>query len=189
LLRSYDARQQLLDDAVTSYDKALQLTDNRYRGGVAAAADVAQAQTQLENARAQAADTRLQRAQLEHAIAVLVGAAAGDFNLPAAALAIEAPALPAGLPSALLERRPDIDAAQRRVFAANADIGVARAAYFPLFSLNGSVGYESARGSNWLNAPSRLWSIGPAATFELFDGGARGARTDRAHAVFDEAAA
>jgi len=186
LLRSYDAELQLLEDTVVAYDKALELTRNRYRGGAAAEVDVTQAQTQLETARAQVADTRLKRAQLEHAIAVLVGEATSGFSLPKRPLDVAAPVIPAGLPSTLLQRRPDIAAAERRVAAANAEIGVARAAYFPVFSFGASFGYEGGNGGSWLTAPARLWSMGPALAMPLFDGGARGARSDEAHARYDE---
>lgn len=189
LLRSYDAELRLLEDTVVAYDKALELTRNRYRGGAAAEVDVAQAQTQLETARAQVADTRLKRAQLEHAIAVLAGEAAPGFSLPARPLDVPAPVIPAGLPSTLLQRRPDIAAAERRVAAANAEIGVARAAYFPAFRFGASFGYESGNGGSWLAAPSRFWSLGPSAALPLFDGGARGARSDQARARYDETVA
>lgn len=189
LLRSYDAEQKLLEDTVVAYEKALELTTHRFRGGAAAEVDVTQAQTQLETARAQALETRLKRAQLEHAIAVLVGEGTQNFTLAPRPLDVAAPVIPAGLPSTLLQRRPDIAAAERRVAAANADIGVARAAYFPVFSLGASFGYEGGNGGSWLTAPSRLWSLGPAATLPLFDGGARGSLSDRAWARYDEVVA
>ena len=188
-LRAADSEQALLDDTVTIYQKALELTQNRYRGGAAAAVDVDQAQVQLETAKTQASETILKRAQLEHAIAVLVGVPASQFSLAAVPLAITAPAIDAGLPSQLLERRPDIAAAERRVAAANASIGVASAAYFPVFSLAGVFGFESGQSSSWFDAPSKLWSFGPAALFTVFDGGRRHALSDQARASHDEAVA
>ena len=133
--RELDAEAQLLDSTVASYVKQLELTENRYKGGVASQVDVAQAQTQLEQARAQAIDVREQRTQFEHAIAVLIGEPASNFSLPVAALNATPPVIPPGLPSELLERRPDIAANERLMAAANAQIGIAKAAYFPTFSL------------------------------------------------------
>ena len=189
LLRSYDADKQLLDDAVAAYEKALELTSHRFRAGAAAEVDVTQARSQLETARAQALDTRLKRAQMEHAIAVLVGAPTETFSVPVKSLDVPAPVIPAGLPSTLLQRRPDIAGAERRVAAANAEIGVARAAWFPVFTLGAEFGYEGGNGGSWLTAPSRLWSLGPGLTLPLFDAGARSARSDEARARYDEAAA
>ena len=142
--------------------KALELTQNLYNGGAAALTDVAQAQAQLETARTQAADIRLQRAQSEHAIAVLLGQNPSAFHMDANPLAVSAapPPIDPGLPSSLLERRPDVAAAERRTAAANAQIGVARAAYFPVFSLAAAAGFDSTSASNWLTAPSQLWSAG-----------------------------
>jgi NodT family efflux transporter outer membrane factor (OMF) lipoprotein len=183
-----DAQQQLLDHTVADYAKALQLTENLYHGGAAAIADVQQATAQLETARTQAEDTRLRRAQTEHAIAVLVGQQASSFHLephplPAAVLP---PAVDPGLPSQLLERRPDVAAAERRVAAANAQIGVARAAYFPVFSLTGSAGLESVSAADWLTAPSRFWSIGPQGLLTVFDAGLHRAQSAAAHAAYDQ---
>lgn len=187
-LRGLDAQQQLLDHTVADYAKALELTRNLYQGGAAALSDVQQAQAQLETARTQAEDTRLRRAQTEHAIAVLVGAVATGFHLEARPLAPELaiPAVDPGLPSQLLERRPDVAAAERRVAAANAGIGVARAAYFPVFSLAGSAGQESTEVGNWLSAPSRFWSIGPQGLLTVFDAGLHAAQSAAAHASYDE---
>src|SRR6202795_892622 len=188
-LRAEDAQQVLLDKTVADYAQSLQLTQNLYQGGGAAIADVAQAQAQLEAARTQAADIRLQRAQTEHAIAVLLGENPSAFHvqpnpLP---LALTPPPIDTGLPSSLLERRPDVAAAERRVAAANAQIGVARAAYFPVFSLAAVGGFDSTRSSNWLTAPSRLWSLGPAAgVLTLFDAGRHRAQTAQAKAIYDE---
>jgi NodT family efflux transporter outer membrane factor (OMF) lipoprotein len=187
-LRGLDVEQLLLDQTVADYAHALQLTQNLYKGGASPVSDVQQAQAQLESARTQAEDTRLRRAQTEHAIAVLVGREASAFALaphPAQKMA-PLPSIEAGLPSELLERRPDVAAAERRVAAANASIGVARAAYFPVFSLLGTAGYQSTLSSNWLNAPSQFWSIGPQAVLTLLDGGLRRAQSAQAHAVYDE---
>ena len=187
-LRSQDAQQGLLDQTVEDYAKSLRLTQNLYAGGAAALADVAQAQAQLESARTLAADIRLQRAQTEHAIAVLVGENPTAFHLDTNPLPLtEAPpAVDPGLPSALLERRPDVAAAERRVAAANAQIGVARAAYFPVFSLSAAAGLDSTSASNWLSAPSRLWSAGPAGLLTVFDAGRHRAQSAQAHAAYDE---
>jgi NodT family efflux transporter outer membrane factor (OMF) lipoprotein len=187
-LRAEDAQQVLLDKTVADYEQSLLLTQNLYDGGGAAVADVAQAQAQLETARTQAADIRLQRAQSEHAIAVLVGENPSAFQTGAnpLPLALAPPAIDPGLPSSLLERRPDVAAAERRVAAANAQIGVARAAYFPVFSLAAGAGFDSTSSSNWLNAPSRLWSVGPAGLLTVFDAGRRRAQTAQARAQYDE---
>jgi NodT family efflux transporter outer membrane factor (OMF) lipoprotein len=187
-LRGEDAQQMLLEKTVEDYSRSLQLTENLYKGGGAALADVEQARAQLETARTQAADTRLQRALSEHAIAVLIGENPSAFHLEAKPLSLDAspPAIGPGLPSALLERRPDVAAAERRVAAANFNIGVARAAYFPQFSLAASFGYDSTHSSNWLTAPSRTWSAGPTGVLTVFDAGRHRAQSDQAHAVFDE---
>jgi NodT family efflux transporter outer membrane factor (OMF) lipoprotein len=187
-LRGLDLQQRLLDRTVADYARALQLTENLYRGGAAAISDVQQAQAQLETARTQAEDTRLRRAQTEHAIAVLIGREASDFTLAPRTEGAELPVpeIAPGLPSELLERRPDVAAAERRVAAANAAIGVARAAYFPVFTLAGTAGQESTRTSNWMSAPSRLWSIGPQGLLTIFDAGAHAAQSAAAHAGYDE---
>ncbi|HLJ38975.1 MAG TPA: efflux transporter outer membrane subunit [Steroidobacteraceae bacterium] len=187
-LRGLDAQQRLLERTVADYARALELTRNLYQGGAAALSDVQQAEAQLENARTQAQDTRLRRAQTEHAIAVLVGAQASGFHLDARPLEPELtlPGVDPGLPSQLLERRPDVAAAERRVAAANAGIGVARAAYFPVFTLMGSAGFESTENSNWLTAPSRFWSIGPQAVLTVFDAGLHAAQSAAAHAAYEE---
>jgi NodT family efflux transporter outer membrane factor (OMF) lipoprotein len=188
-LRSEDAQQVLLDQTVADYAQSLQLTQNLYSGGAAAIADVAQAQAQLETARTEAADIRLQRAQTEHAIAVLLSENPSAFHLEPNPLPLELtpPPIDPGLPSSLLERRPDVAAAERRVAAANAQIGVARAAYFPVFSLAAAAGFDSTHSSTWLNAPSRLWSLGPAAgVLTLFDAGRHRAQTAQAKAIYDE---
>jgi outer membrane protein TolC len=183
-LRGQDAQQALVDQTVVDYAKALSLTQVLFKGGAVARADVDQANAQFESARTQAADIRLQRAQTEHAIAVLVGESASTFHLDPRPMPADLgpPAIEPGLPSVLLERRPDVAAAERRVAAANAQIGVARAAYFPVFDLFGKAGFESTETSNWISAPSRLWSVGPSAMLTLFDAGRHRAQSAQAHA-------
>ena len=188
-LRTVDTQSQLLQATVTAYQKALMLTQNRYGGGVAGKADVLQAQTQLESTKAQLIDLSVQRAQLEHAIALLIGKPASVFSLATAPFKPVSPALPVGLPSELLERRPDIAAAERRAAAANAQIGVAKAAFFPKFTLGLSGGYESGDLSSWLSWPSHFWSLGPALAQTLFAGGSLQALTDQAKAAYDGAVA
>jgi NodT family efflux transporter outer membrane factor (OMF) lipoprotein len=187
-LRAADAQQALLDQTVADYAQSLQLTQNLYSGGAAAIADVEQAQAQLQTALTQAAEIRLQRAQSQHAIAVLTGENPTGFHLDPNPLPAELtpPLIDPGLPSSLLERRPDVAAAERRVAAANATIGVARAAYFPVFSLAAAAGFDSASSSNWLSAPSRLWSVGPAGVLTVFDAGRHRAQSMQAKAVYDE---
>jgi NodT family efflux transporter outer membrane factor (OMF) lipoprotein len=187
--RELDAEAQLLDGTVASYTKQLELTDNRYKGGVASQVDVAQAQTQLETARAQAIDVRAQRTQYEHAIAVLIGEPASTFNLPVASLNATPPVIPPGLPSELLERRPDIASNERQMASANAKIGIAKAAYFPLFNLGPSAGFESTTIVNWLSSPSAFASVGASAVVTAFDVGRRRAASDQARAVYDQAVA
>ncbi len=188
-LRAQDTQRVLLDKTVQDYAESLQLTQNLYNGGGAALADVDQAQAQLETARTQAADIRLQRAQSEHAIAVLLGENPSVYHtdpnpMPAQLMP---PPIDPGLPSSLLERRPDVAAAERRVAAANAQIGVARAAYFPVFSLGAAAGFDSTKSSNWLSAPSQLWSLGPAAgLLTVFDAGRHRAQSAQAKAAYDE---
>ncbi|MDA8231384.1 MAG: efflux transporter outer membrane subunit [Magnetospirillum sp.] len=188
-LRGDDARQDILGKTVVAYGKAFDLIRQRHDGGIAAAADVAQAQTQLETAKTQASDTRLKRAQLEHAIAILIGEAPADFHLAPVPLNGLPPAINPGLPSTLLERRPDIAAAERRVAAANADIGVARAAFYPVIDLRALVGAESASAATWFQAPSSLWALGPTAVLTVFDGGRLSALSAEAHAAYDETVA
>ena len=187
-LRGLDLEQRFLDQTVADFARALQLTQNLYKGGAAAIADVQQAQAQLESARTQAEDTRLRRALTEHAIAVLVGQEPAAFTLSARAddSFPTLPVIDAGLPSQLLERRPDVAAAERRVAAANANIGVARAAYFPVFDLVAMAGSQAGTASNWLTAPSQFWSIGPQALFTVFNGGLHAAQSAAAHASYDQ---
>src|SRR5882724_9707986 len=183
-----DTEHALLEQTVADYTKALQLTQALFDGGAAARGDVDQARAQLESARTSATDIRLRRAQTEHAIAVLVGESPSTFHLDSKQLGLNRvpPAIDPGLPSVLLERRPDVAAAERRTAAANAQIGVARAAYFPVFSLAGAAGLESTSTSNWISAPSRLWSIGPSAVLTVFDAGRHRAQSAQAHARYDE---
>ena len=184
-LRALDSQRQLLETTVAAYQKSLDLTRNRYNAGVAARAEVVLAQTQLRSTQAQLIDVGVQRAQLEHAIAILVGKAPADFALALAPLGLTVPVMPPGLPSELLERRPDIAAAERQMAAANAQIGVAQAAYFPTLTLNGVFGFRANTPQNWLVAPSRLWSVGPALAETLFDGGSRDAVKKQAEAAYD----
>jgi NodT family efflux transporter outer membrane factor (OMF) lipoprotein len=187
-LRSLDMQQDLLERTAADYADALKLTRNLYEGGAGVVADVRQAEAQLETARTQVEDTRLRRAQAEHAIAVLVGRTATGFHIDAHPLAvdIEPPPIDPGLPSALLERRPDVAAAERRVAAANAQIGVARAAYFPVFTLSAVGGLESISAASWIEAPSRMWAIGPQLVQTVFDGGLRRAQNDAARAAYEQ---
>jgi NodT family efflux transporter outer membrane factor (OMF) lipoprotein len=185
MLEALDADRALLDETVADYERSLQLTRNRYASGVAARADVLRAETQLKTTQAQAIDVGVQRAQLEHAIAVLIGQPASSFTLPAAPLAGAPPDIPVGLPADLLERRPDVAGAERRVAAANAQIGVAVAAYFPTVTLSAGGGLESGSFAQWLTWPSRFWSVGPGISQTVFDGGLRGAQTDQARAAYD----
>jgi outer membrane protein, multidrug efflux system len=188
-LRGDDTTIALLEDTIKVYDRAYDLTKNRYQEGISAATDVDQADTQRQNARAQLAASRRDRAQHEHAIAVLLGVVPANFSLEPARLAGSVPMLSTGLPSALLQRRPDVARAERAMAAANAQIGVARAAWFPVFSLTGLAGFESVSASTWFKAPSRMWSVGPAATVPLLDFGARTAVNQQARAAYEEAVA
>jgi NodT family efflux transporter outer membrane factor (OMF) lipoprotein len=187
--RALDAEIQLLDSTVAAYQQALRLTENRYQGGIASQVDVAQAETQLETTRAQAIDLGVERAQFEHACAVLVGEPASTFTLPPAGLDLTPPVTPPGLPSDLLQRRPDIAAAERRVAAANAQIGVARSAYFPSLMLSAGGGFEGTTITNWLTGPSGFAAAGIAALETIFDGGQRRAISEQAQAAYDESVA
>jgi NodT family efflux transporter outer membrane factor (OMF) lipoprotein len=184
-LRALDAQQLLLEETVAAYDKSLKLVQNQYAAGIVARADVVQATTQIRATRAQAIDLGVQRAALEHAIALLVGKPPSALSIPRQALATALPPVPAAVPSTLLERRPDIAAAERRMAQANAQIGVAKAAYFPALTLSASTGYQSATMLDWLTMPSRFWSIGPAIAQSVFDGGLRRAQTAQAIAAYD----
>lgn len=185
LLRVADLERQLLDDTVAAYARNVELTRNRYAAGVAAKVDVAQAQTQLASTRAQALDLGVQRARLEHAIALLLGEAPSTFSLAPAPLAAGLPDIPPGLPSDLLQRRPDVAAAERRMAAANARIGVAAAAWYPSLTLNGASGYRSASLDDLFLAPARFWSLGPTAALTLFDAGLRKAQREQVEAAYD----
>ncbi|HEX4585029.1 MAG TPA: efflux transporter outer membrane subunit [Burkholderiaceae bacterium] len=183
-LRGLDAQKDLLDRTIVAYQEALELTNNRFQGGIASQSDVAQAQTQLETTQAQDIDVGVLRAQFEHAIATLIGQPASTFSLPARPLDWSAPAIPAGLPSGLLQRRPDIAAAERRVAAANEQIGVAQGAFFPDLTLSGSVGLEASRFANLLSGPSLFWALGPQLVGTLFDGGRRRATVEVTQAQY-----
>jgi NodT family efflux transporter outer membrane factor (OMF) lipoprotein len=188
-LRSLDRASAILDQAVKDYTRALFLTEERHRAGIAPGLDVSQAQTQLDAARSQAQQTLAQRALMEHAIAALLGVSASTFSIKPAIVAIKQPHVPVGIPSTLLQRRPDIAAAQERMIAANAEIGVARAAYFPTITLGAQGGFEGSAASNWLSAPSSFWAIGPSALLTVLDGGLRRAHVAQARAEFDASAA
>ena len=188
-LRAAEAQVLLLDDTLAAYERSWALTRNRQRAGVASAADVAQAEAQYKSTQVQRLEAQTSRAQLEHALAALTGQAPAALSLPATAALPAPPTVPAQLPSRLLERRPDIAAAQQRVAAANAQIGVAQAAFFPAVTLSGAAGYRGTELSNLLNAPNLFWSLGPALAISLFDGGARSAAVESARATHDQAVA
>jgi len=188
-LRGQDEQQQLFDATVAAFEQALELTTNRFNQGVASGVDVAQAQTQLDTARAEALDVRVSRAQFEHAIAVLTGRPPVDLTIASGGLTGEPPAIPVELPSALLERRPDIAAAERRVALANAQVGVATAALFPTITLNASTGIQSSAIGSLLSFPSWFWSIGPSLTQTLFDAGRRKAIKASTIAIYDSTVA
>ncbi len=187
--RSLDAQEQLLNSTVTQYEQAYQLTDSRFKGGLASEVEVQQASTQLETTRAQAIDVGVLRAQYEHAIATLVGKPASSFHLSPLPLTSPPPSIPLELPSELLERRPDIAAAERHMAAANAQIGVAKAAYYPNITLGATGGFESGVITTLLSGPSILWSVGASAIAPIFDGGRRRANTDQAIAAYDQTVA
>jgi NodT family efflux transporter outer membrane factor (OMF) lipoprotein len=188
-LRSLDRDSAILSETVQAYTRALSLTEQRHDAGIAPGLDVSQAQTQLNVARSQAAQTLAQRALIEHAIAALLGVSASTFSIKPEIVAIKLPQIPSGVPTTLLQRRPDIASAQRRMVAANANIGVARAAYFPALTLGAQGGFQSSALSNWLSAPSAFWAIGPNALLNVFDGGLRRAQVAQARAEFDASAA
>lgn len=184
-LQTIDAQTRLYEATVSSFQKFLSLTKDRYAAGVVSQADVLQAETQLRSTEAQALDLGVQRAQLEHAIALLVGTSPSLFSLPPAIMDSNLPQIPLSLPSELLERRPDIAAAERRVAEANANIGVAKVAYFPAITLSSSAGFAASTFSNWLTWPNRVWSLGTVLAQTVFDGGLRSAQIDEARAVYD----
>ncbi|WP_263358884.1 efflux transporter outer membrane subunit [Acidicapsa ligni] len=187
-LRSADAQRKLLNDTVGAFESALQLTQDRYDGGASPLSDVAQARTQLQTAQVQATDVDIQRAQFEHAIAVLVGKAPANFTLPPSPVTVNAPAIPAipgALPSQLLERRPDIAGDERRMAAANEQIGIADTAFYPTLSLSATAGFLGTSALNWFDWPSRMFAVGPTLTQTLFDHGRRRATSDTAIAQYD----
>jgi NodT family efflux transporter outer membrane factor (OMF) lipoprotein len=188
-LRAVDKDQQLLNDTVNSYQSALKLTQNRYNAGVAGRADIVQAQTQLATAQAQAINNGINRAQYEHAIAVLIGQAPATFALTFKPLAATPPIIPSQIPSALLERRPDIAQAERQMAAANAQIGVAIAAYFPDLTLSASANFPGSTLAHWISLPALAWAVGPQLAETLFDGGLRSATTKAARANYDASVA
>jgi NodT family efflux transporter outer membrane factor (OMF) lipoprotein len=191
-VRSADAQKRLLDDTVKAYSDALKLPEDRFSGGAAPKSDVAQARTQLETARVLAVDITVQRAQFEHALAILIGKPPAQFHLPVSPINPQDPGLPAVpviLPARLLERRPDIAAAERRMAAANEQIGIAEAAFYPTVNLAAIAGLEGSSLTSWLNWPSRFWAVGPKLSETLFDAGRRQATTDAARAGYDAAVA
>jgi NodT family efflux transporter outer membrane factor (OMF) lipoprotein len=187
--RMLDAEEQLLNSTVSQYEQALELIQTRYAGGLASDLEVQQASTQLETTRAQAIDVAVARAQFEHAVAVLIGKPPASFSLAPLPLTAPPPAIPVGLPSELLERRPDIAAAERLMASANAQIGVAKSAYYPLVNLGATGGFESGSIGTLLSGPSALWSVGPSALFTVFDVGRRRAASDQAIAAYDQSVA
>jgi len=185
ILHGLDAQRQLLDLTVAAFEKALELTSNRYNQGVASRLEVLQALTQLENTRALAIDLGVQRTQFEHAIAILLGKPPAEFSIPPAPIGIQPPAIPVGLPSELLERRPDIASAERRVAAANEQIGIAQAAFYPTVTLRSTIGLESSSLTNLFSWPSAFWSFGASLLQTVFDAGRRKAVTAQAQAAYD----
>lgn len=185
-LRVTDVQRELLEDTVKAFEQSLRVTRNRYEAGVVARVDVVQAETQLKSTQAQAIDLRISRSSLEHAIAVLLGKPPASFSLEPAKLQVRIPDVPPGLPSTLLERRPDIAAAERRVAAANARIGAAQAAYFPALTLTGSAGFADNTLTHLISAPNRVWSLGAGLATTLLDFGARAANVETARAAYDE---
>jgi NodT family efflux transporter outer membrane factor (OMF) lipoprotein len=184
-IRSVDAQRALLDSTVAAYQQALELTQVRFQTGIASDEDVAQAETQLKTTQAQATDLGIQRAQLEHAIALLTGQPASTFSLSIVPLKAEPPPIPIGLPSQLLERRPDIAASERRVAEANAQIGVAKAAFYPALTFSAAAGFESTSIASWFTWPARFFSVGPSLAQTLFDKGRRAAVTEQVRAQYD----
>lgn len=185
-LRVIDEQMRLLDATVKAYQRSLQLTENRYKAGVVTRADVSQALTQLKNTQAQRLDLDWQRARYEHAIALLVGSTPNAVQVASVETLPQLPVLPIDVPSALLERRPDIAVAERQVMAANAEIGVAETAYFPDLTLSASGGYRGSNLADWISMPNRFWSIGPQFAMTLFDAGLRRSKVEQAEARYDQ---
>jgi len=185
VLHGLDTQKQLLALTIAAFERALELTTNRYNQGVASQVEVLQARTQLEATRAQAIEVGVQRAQFEHAIAILLGKPPAEFTIPPEPITVQPPVIPTGLPSELLERRPDIAAAERRVAAANAQIGIAQAAFYPTVTLRSSIGLESSSLTNLFSWPSALWSLGSSLVQIAFDGGRRRAVTEQTQAAYD----
>jgi NodT family efflux transporter outer membrane factor (OMF) lipoprotein len=183
--RSLDAEEQLLNSTVKDYEQALELNESRFQGGIASEVDVEQAKTQLQTTRAEAIDVGVARAQYEHAVAILIGKPPAEFSLPPLPLTAPPPHIPVSVPSELLERRPDIAAAERRVASANAQIGVAKTAYYPLINLGAAGGFESGAITTLINGPSGLWSVGLSAVGTIFDVGRRRSLNDQARAAYD----
>lgn len=188
-LRVIDEHQRLLDQTVAAYARSLRLTENQYRAGIVPKSDVSQAQTQLKSTQAQAIDLRWQRAQMEHAIAVLIGVAPSELDIAVREDIPALPGVPLVVPSQLLERRPDIAAAERQVMAANANIGVAEAAWYPDLTLSASGGYRNSSFSDLFSVPNRFWSLGPQLALTLLDFGSRRAELERAEASYDQTVA
>ncbi len=186
VLRGLDRQIALLNETVTAYEKALALTQARHDGGIAGGLDVARAQTQLGTSRSLVAQTLALRAVSEHAIAALIGESASEFSIEPSQAQIVLPEVPVAVPATLVQRRPDIAAAQRRVAANNASVGVARAAFFPDITLGATLGHQSTAGSNFISAPNLFWSIGTSLLFDLFDAGKRKAQVAQAQAALDE---
>ncbi|HET6180366.1 MAG TPA: efflux transporter outer membrane subunit [Candidatus Sulfotelmatobacter sp.] len=187
--RTLDAEEKLLQDTVAQYQQAFQLNEDRYEGGLASEVEVEQARTILETTRAQMVDVGVARAQFEHGVAVLVGKAPADFTLPPLPLTVPPPPIPVGIPSELLERRPDIAAAERRVASANAQVGLAKTAYYPLVNILGTGGFESGSITTLFQGPSALWSVGASAAMTVFDVGRRRAFNDEAKSAYDSTVA
>jgi NodT family efflux transporter outer membrane factor (OMF) lipoprotein len=188
-IRAQDTLKHLFDETVTAYRDSLELTQIQFRAGIASDEAVAQAETQLRATQAENTNLGIERAQFEHALALLIGQPASTFSLPVKKLNTNPPAVPAALPAQLLERRPDIAAGERRVAAANAQIGVARAAYYPNITLGASTGFGSTSITDWLTWPSRFWSVGPALAETLFDAGLRRATMQRYQASYEQTVA
>ncbi|HEX5844612.1 MAG TPA: efflux transporter outer membrane subunit, partial [Pseudomonas sp.] len=188
-LRVLDDQQRLLDATVAAYARSLKLTENQYNAGIVPKSDVSQALTQLKSTEAQAIDLKWQRAQLEHAIAVLIGVPPSELSIAVREQLPALPEIPVALPSQLLERRPDVAAAERRVIAANAEIGVAEAAWYPDLTISASGGYRGSSFADWIDLPNRFWSLGPQLALTLFDGGARSAELERSEAAYEQTVA